>query len=194
VSYQQLQRACVDATTCNLAGALTAQQLQTLSTSGFSVSEYAALLTIFWAILTFLWWAVGFLIFWHRPDDWLALLAAFFLVIFGLTSTGNSTYALAFASPVLALPIALVYFLAYVSLVAFFLLFPNGRLIPRWMGLIFLLSIILGFFDYFPFPTSPFSEHWPTWLVYLPVYLVPLGAIIFSQIYRYRRVSTPLQR
>src|SRR5205085_12332653 len=126
---------------------------------------------------------VGFLIFWRRPDDWLALLAAFFLEIFGLTASGNTTYALAHASPVLALPIYLVYYLAYVSLLGFFLVFPNGRLIPRWMGLILLLSIILEFFNYFPSPTSPFGANWPGWLQLLMT-LVIYGTITYSQIYR----------
>ena len=195
VSYQLIQRGCGDPMTCNiLPGALTAKELHVLATSGFSVSAYAALLTIFWAILTSFWCAVGFLIFWRRSDDWLALLAAFFLVLFGINSSANTPYALALAYPALAVPASLVGFLGYVSLVVFFVLFPNGRLVPRWMGLILLLFIILAFFSNFPSPTAPFNEHWPDWLSFLLVYLVPLAAIIFSQIYRYKRVSTPLQR
>ena len=194
-SYQLIQRACGDPVACNtLTGALTAKELQALSTSGISVSAYAALLTIFWAILTSLWCAVGILIFWRKSDDWLALLAAFFLVILGINSSANVSYALALAYPALALPSSLVDFLGFVSLGAFFLLFPNGRIVPRWTGLILLFFIILIFLSTFPSPSSPFTEYWPAWLSTLLVYLIPLGAIIFSQIYRYRRVSTPLQR
>ena len=51
VSYQQMLRVCVDPVTCtNLAGALPARGLQALTSSGFSVSEYAAPVTIFFAI------------------------------------------------------------------------------------------------------------------------------------------------
>src|SRR6202043_598825 len=46
VYYQQVQRPCGDPATCGIAGILTAKELQTLSTSGFSVSAYAALFTI----------------------------------------------------------------------------------------------------------------------------------------------------
>ena len=157
VYYQQLQRACVDPACNNLTGALTAKGLQALSTSGFSVSGYAALFTIFFAIIAAIWCAVGFLIFWRRSDDWLALLAAFFLVIFTITPSGNPTYALALAYPVFALPFSLVSFLGQLSLFVFFLLFPNGRLVPRWMGLILLLVIINAFLNNFPSPTSPFE-------------------------------------
>jgi hypothetical protein len=194
VYYQQLQRVCDNPVCTNLAGALPAQGLQELASIGFSVSGYAALLTISVAIITAIWCAVGFLIFWRRSDDWLALLAAFFLVMFSITPSGsNPGFVLLFAYPVLALPISLVSFLGKVSISVFFLLFPNGRLVPRWMGLILLLVIILAFLNNFPSPTSPFTENLPAWLNMLDTLVLP-GAIIVSQIYRYRRVSTPLQR
>src|SRR6266567_2147344 len=194
VSYQHMLSVCVDPVTCtNLAGVLPAKGLQALTSSGFSVSEHAALLTIFFAITAAIWYAVGFLIFWRRSDDWLALLAAFVLVMFNVTSLGNTASALALAYPILALPLNLVDFLGQVSLSVFFLLFPNGRLVPRWMGLILLLSISYTFLTIFPSITSPFNAHWPAWLNWL-VILVVFGAIIYSQIYRYRRVSTPVQR
>ena len=191
--YQQLQRACVGAVTCNLDGALSVQGLQSLVSSGFSVTEYAALYTIFYALFAAISCGVGLLIFWRRSDDWLALLAAFFLVMTNITPTGsNTTYALALTYPVFALPFSLLSFLGWVSLFGFLLLFPNGRLIPRWMGLILLLVIIYEFFNSFPSPTSPFDTNWPGWL-YLLINGVIFVALIYSQIYRYRRVSTPVQ-
>jgi len=194
VYYQQLQRACVGPLLCNLPGALTAQDLQALPTIGISVNGYAALLTISLAIITAIWCAVGFLIFWRRSDDWLALLAAFFLVMFSITPAGNNPgFVLIFAYPFLALPVSLVSFLGQVSINVFFLFFPNGRLFPRWMGLILLLVIIDAFLNNFPSPESTFETNWPAWLKVLDT-LVLAGVIVYSQIYRYRRVSTPLQR
>src|SRR5947209_15422882 len=81
IYYQQLQRACVDFVTCNLVSSLTAQGLQALSRSGFSASEYATVLTLFFAINAAIWCGVGFFIFLRRSDDWVALLAAFVLVM-----------------------------------------------------------------------------------------------------------------
>ena len=194
VYYQQLQRACVGPLLCNLPGALTAQDLQALPTIGISVNGYAALLTISLAIITAIWCAVGFLIFWRRSDDWLALLAAFFLVMFSITPSGNNPgFVLIFAYPFLALPVSLVSFLGQVSINVFFLFFPNGRLFPRWMGLILLLVIIDAFLNNFPSPKSTFETNWPAWLKLLDT-LVLAGVIVYSQIYRYRRVFTPLQR
>ncbi len=193
VYYQQLQRACMNPATCYIAGTLPAKELQALFTMGFSAGGYAALLTIFYAITVSIWSGVGFLIFWRRSDDWLALLAAFFLVIEGITQSGGPAYALALVNPALTWSFSLVGFLGTVSLAVFFLFFPNGRLIPRWMGLILLLGILDAFFNNFPSPASSFNANWPGWL-YLLVSLVFYGGLIVSQIYRYRRVSTPIQR
>src|SRR6266480_1615602 len=111
VAYKQMQTVCVDPVTCNLSGALPPQVQQALPTIGLSLSGFAALVTIFFAITAAIWYGVGFLIFWRRSDDWLALLAAFFLVMFNITNSGNSASALALAYPILALPLSLVNFL-----------------------------------------------------------------------------------
>src|SRR5260370_13189638 len=82
VSYQQMLRVCVDPVTCNLSGALPVQVQQSLATIAFSVSGFAALVTLFYAINAAILYGVRFLIFLRRSDDWLALLAAFFLLLF----------------------------------------------------------------------------------------------------------------
>lgn len=144
--YQQLQRGCVDQLTCSISGALPVQVLHTI---GISSSAYAALLTIFFVLIEATCYGVGFLLFWRRSDDWLALLAAFSLVMFN----GG----LALPSPVLILPISLVSFLGNASITVFFLLFPHGRLVPRWTALILLLVIIYEFLNYLPSKGSPFD-------------------------------------
>jgi len=114
--------------------------------------------------------------------------------MFSITPAGNNPgFVILFAYPVLALPISLVDFLGQISIGVFFSFFPNGRIVPRWMGLVLLLYIINAFLNNFPSPTSTFEMNWPTWLNLLVALVFP-GAIVVSQIYRYRRVSTPLQR
>jgi hypothetical protein len=193
VYYAQIQRACVDPVTCNVAGALTAKGLQALTSIGFSASGYAALFTIFYALIAAIWCAVGFLIFWRRSDEWFALLTAFFLVMFNITYPGFSTSVLALVYPALDVPITFMSVLGLASLALFLVLFPNGRLVPRWMGLFLLLSIIGTVSTVIP-PDSRFnSNNLPWWLSGLLNVLVP-GAIIFSQVYRYRRVSNRVER
>jgi hypothetical protein len=159
--------------------------LKSLSTFGLSASAYATLLTIFFVVIAAIWYGVGFLIFWRRSDDWLALLTALFLIM----SNGG----LALPSPILTLPYSLMTFLGDISISVFFLLFPNGRFVPRWMVLILLLAMINSLLNDLPSKGAPFNQNWPGWL-YLLVTLTIYGATIYSQIYRYRHVSTPVQR
>ena len=181
--YQQIQEGCVDnITSCSIAGALPVQVLHSL---GFPASAYAAFLTCFFIIIQAIWYAVGFLLFWRRSDDWLALLASFALVMFNGPLT--------IFSPVLILPLSFQSFLGNVALLVLFLFFPSGRLAPRWMGLMLLLDIIFQFLNNLPSKGVPFDNNWPGWL-YLLINLVLFGTIIISQVYRYRRISTPLQR
>ena len=190
--YAQIQRACVDLVTCNLTGALTAKGLQELPALGLSVSGYAALLTIFFTLIVAIWSGIGFLIFWRRSDEWFALLTAFFLVMFNTTYPGFLISALALAYPALTVPITFLSGLGLASIVLFLVLFPNGRLVPRWMGLFLLLGMIGAVSTVLP-PTSRFnSNNLPWWLgLVTPVVYV---TIIFSQIYRYSRVSTRVER
>src|SRR5713226_4680516 len=125
VYYAQIQRACVDPVTCNVAGALTAKGLQALASIGFSASGYAALFTIFYALIAAIWSGIGFLIFWRRSDEWFALLTAFFLVMFNITYPGFSTSVLALVYPALDVPITFMSVLGLVSLALFLVLFPN---------------------------------------------------------------------
>jgi len=193
VYYKQLQTACVDAVTCNIFGALTAKGLQELPAIGFSVSGYATFVMIFFVIIVAIWSGIGFLIFWRRSDDWQALLVALFLVIFNATFPGSSMSVLAIIYPAFGLPIGFLSLLGQVAIVFFLVLFPNGRLVPRWMGLILLLAILQPISSVLP-PASPLNgNNWPGWLNGL-VSVITYGAIIFSQVYRYRRVSNPVER
>jgi hypothetical protein len=193
VYYALIQRACVDPVTCNVAGTLTAKGLQDLPAFGLSVSSYAALLTIFFTIIVAIWSGIGFLIFWRRSDEWFALLTALFLVMFNTTYPGFPISALALAYPALDVPITFLSVLGLVSLFLFLMLFPNGRLVPRWMGL-FLPFVIVGTISTVSPPGSPsHSNILPLWIPQL-LNAFFYGAIIFSQVYRYRRVSNRVER
>ena len=192
VYYTLIQKACVDLATCNLNGALNAKGLHDLSTFGLSVSAYAALLTIFFTIIAAIWGGIGFLIFWRRSDEWFALFLAFFLVIFNISYQGFPISALVLAYPALDVPIRFLSALGLASIVLFLVLFPNGRLVPRWMGLFLLFGLIGAVSSVLP-STSRFNSDNLLWLLGL-VNQVVFVAIIFSQIYRYRRVSTRVER
>lgn len=192
VYYAQIQKPCIDVATCNLTGALTSRGLQELHALGLTASSYATLLVFFFTIIVAIWSGIGFLIFWRRPNEWFALFSAFFLVMFNTTYPGFPITALTFAYPALNGPVTFLGALGLASIIAFLVLFPNGRLVPRWMGVFLVLGIFGSVSSIFP-ESIINSNNWPGWLATLtniPLYV----AVIFSQIYRYRRVSTPVER
>jgi hypothetical protein len=172
---------------------LNAQGFQQLPAFGLSAGSYAALLTIFFAIITAIWSGIGFLVFWRRSDEWFALLTAFLLVMFNTTYPGFPITALQLTFPALTVPITIAGVLALASLALFLMLFPNGHLVSRWMWP-FLLILLFGTISTALPPTSPFGSNiLPAWIPGL-LNILTFGAVIFSQIYRYLRVSTRIER
>ena len=149
-------------------------------------------------MLTFLsvcWFAVSLLIFWRRSDDWMALFVALFLVMLATNlspALSVFSYEVGFASP-LGVCLTLLHVLTWSSIAFFFALFPDGRFVPgwtRWLTVAYLIWQV-------PFclpSNAPFSIlHWPSLLV-ASLFLGLVSAFGFAQLYRYRRVSTTVQR
>src|SRR5262249_52387426 len=128
---------------------------------------------------------VSALIVWRPPDGRMALLVALMLVAFGPNFVAESLL----PRPSLwQLPLEGPDFLAVALLGLVFSLFPSGRFVPRWTRWI-LVVVLAGLLLHMFFPTVSL----PSLLVW---YLVlGEGAIlVVTQLYRYRRVSGPLER
>lgn len=189
VYYTFVQKACTGIVACNITGALNTKGLQELSSFGLSTGSYAILLIIFFIIQAAIWDGVGFLVFWRRSDEWFALVTAFFLVMFNTTYPGFPISALQLTFPAFTVPITFLSILALASLALFLMLFPNGRLVPRWTWPFLVLLIVSTISTVLP----PGSNTLPAWIPNL-LNILTFGAVIFSQIYRYLRVSTRVER
>jgi hypothetical protein len=190
----RLQVPCVGAVACSLNGALTSAQIQGLKVAGFSVAGYAAYTIALTIGIVLIWSVVGLIIFWRRSDDWLALLVALTLILFNTGAENNAPAALALSYPAWTVPVDVVALLTEVSIGLFFLLFPGGQFAPRWARWGIVLDLVLTAFSILPPADSPLNgNNWQ-----LPIYGVGFIGIylimIFSQIYRYRRVSNPVER
>lgn len=134
--------------------------------------------------------AVGALIFWRKSNDWMAYVVSLMLVLFGI-STLNSGWADQLASiyPIFTWPGRFLAFLGQVLLMLFLLLFPNGRVVPRWTRWLIpffaLVSAVQAFL-----PDSDFSQG----LAGNIAEIAGLGVGLYAQIYRYIRVSGTVER
>ncbi|HEX8035951.1 MAG TPA: hypothetical protein VF510_18995, partial [Ktedonobacterales bacterium] len=138
--------------------------------------------------------AIAVLLFWRRSRDPLALFISLALLVFGTVSFhyGSITRLVA-SSPGWQWPVATLQFLGAAAVGALAYVFPDGRFVPRWT-ILAVAAFALWNLPAYLWPYSPLSmTTWPavalfaTWAFFLGV----MGA---TQIYRYRRVSTSVQR
>jgi len=173
---------------------LSPDNLHALQALHISITTYA----VYWVVINLLfalvYFAVAALIFWRKPDDWMAWLASFSLVAFG-ASFPSIPSALAAVHPVWGLPVTLLGedVLGFPSLLVFFFLFPTGHFVPRWTRWVAVGFVALHVINAF-FPVSILNFLTGPGLLILLVQLVVFGSLVFSQVYRYRRVSTPVER
>jgi hypothetical protein len=167
--------------------------VRALQDVGLSVRSYALLNVAIDKVFELVWFAVGAIIFWRRSDDRMALLVSVFLVAFGtVTVDPSEANTLISSQPAWWLPVRGVQIVGEICSVLFFLLFPGGRFVPRWTRwLAIAFSAFLISRDLLPdlYARSPALDGVSEW-----VFLGFVLSLVWSQIYRYRRVSSEAQR
>jgi hypothetical protein len=193
--FAQLQIVC-GGSACML-GQLTPTSVLALHQVGLTVQSYALFSVALSVIFVFVWSTVAAIIVWRKSKDWMALLVAILLVTTGVSGQSlplilHPTPAiLASSSPWLVPTLVVIFLQAFLFLLAF-LLFPDGRFVPRWMRWFLVPGIALAVGEVFFLLQAPFSQ----WL-YPLIFVVFVGTTIpglLAQLYRYRYVSTPIQR
>jgi hypothetical protein len=184
----QLQTTC-GGTACEYQQ-LTTGQVETLAGMGLSLGGYAAFTVALLFAGLAVCWGVSALIIWRRPDERIALLVALMLLTFG--PLGVATALPTGSSPWLA-PHSYLLFLALVLLALVFLLFPSGRFVPRWTRWA-LVALLVAMVPALFLPTAPLLPYTPSSQL---GWLVAVGEMAFLagvQLYRYRRVSSAIER
>jgi hypothetical protein len=185
----QLQTICTGGS-CN-SGQLSPDALTTLQHLGLSLGEYIAFNVALILIAALVSYAVALLLFLRRSDDWMALLVALMLVEFVPGSITNTFVLSHWVGPAFAsILTSILGQLSLFSLVLVFYLFPNGRFVPRWTRWVMMVFIGVSL-PFIIFPST--SAIWLN-VVANVLYLGALISLVIAQIYRYRRVSSPLQR
>jgi len=130
--------------------------------------------------------AVGILLFVRRSDDWMALLLSMMLVLFaveGVTNLGPAQPFIAFLYSLVSLVFLLLPFI-----------FPNGRFVPGWLRWpllpLLLLGVAIGLAGSLSIPLDDQLYGVTLLVVYGTWFLLA----IYSVVYRYRRVSSPVER
>jgi hypothetical protein len=195
-SFEHYQSVCTAASEVCAERAVdqaTPEGMRALGDIGLSLRSYALLNVVVDKVFQLVWFALGALIFWRRSDDWMALLVSVFLLSFGPVAVDpTAAYTLISSQPAWWLPVRIVDIVGNVSPVLFFFLFPSGRFVPHWTRWLAVALIVNDVPDVL-FPQL--SSRSPS--LETVSYLVFLGGVVsmvWSQIYRFRRVSSPAQR
>jgi hypothetical protein len=126
------------------------------------------------------------LVFLRRSNDWLVILVAFAMIAFAsylLAPVGFGTAKL----NVLFINY-LIYMAGMASMIIVFLIFPSGHFEPHWTRWASILLVVPVVLDFLNLQTI----HNPLLDFFLWIGFLALGA--FSQLYRYLRISSPVER
>jgi len=182
--YTQTQSICTgDA--CN-GIQVSPEQARSLAAHGISLTSYAWYSVLVTILSTLIWFSVGWLIFWHKSEYWIALLVA----IQAVTQGATTSIAALGSFPVLQYLSIWLLFLNQVLLFMVFALFPTGRFVPKWTRWLVLIWVAYTIVD-FHFPLQQVS--WYPVFSFL-FFIGFMGILVIAQIYRYHSVSTPAQR
>ncbi len=153
---------------------------QAFANQGVAVVTFAWTTLVIYVLLVLVSSVLAGILFWRRSQEWMVLLVAYFLVAYPISNLGEATAANPYATPI---ALILVSIPAITVFYAIFLLFPSGRFVPSWSWLL-LVAWVVAITSGSIWPNSP----------YVLAYPICYGGAIGCQIYRYRRVSSALQR
>jgi hypothetical protein len=157
-----------------------------LSASGFSAGFYIgwALLRDSLGLVFFL--AIGLIIFWQRGREGIGWYTSLILVLFGLvfgSLIGAPDYGEwnKWVDFLIGLP--------WLGFYIFFYIFPDGRFVPAWTRY---TAILVGLLIIYVSLSSLTDQTPGPWIGLFIV--LTFGVSLVAQVYRYRSISTPLQR
>jgi hypothetical protein len=188
VYIAQLQTICTGTACVQLQ--LYPDQAGALQGIGLSPDAYVAYMVALTLASVTLCLVISTLIVWRRSHDRMAMLVALMLLTLGPIQTTNTL--LMIPSP-WQVPMACLFFLALGLLVLVFSLFPDGRFVPgftRWTLVVFLVGQVPFTF----FPDAPVTRNTQVSLLGYLTLLGEFATLALVQFYRYRRVSSPMQR
>jgi hypothetical protein len=177
-----------------------AQQLYAapLFAAGLSSGAYAAVCTFLDLALTLTFMVIGVIIFWRKSDDWMALLTSLTCMVFPTLFVPSLVF-LVQAQPAWSIPVALLRAIGQAtSLIVPYYLFPNGQWVPRvtrWLAKLWIACTVVWFLS----PAAPFNNIYVGTYLRTPrlsylTYLAFYATGVLAQVYRYRRIATPLER
>jgi hypothetical protein len=178
-------------------GQLSTQEAARLEQLGFP-SHFYAWYELFWTVAPVLvFGTVASIIVWRKSNDWVALLVGLTLWVLACMAP-PAMASLVDKDPMWRVPVAVVQSVGLALIFYLFCVFPNGHFAPRtmrWLAVIWTTYVVTRVFV--PALDQPFylsGVQTAADLVVLLWMSAWFAAGLAAQLYRYRYVSTPMER
>jgi hypothetical protein len=171
---------------------------QAAAERGVSPASYALYRGAFQAAAALIPAALALVILWRARRHWFAWFTAFTILFLGVSNLSDGIS----IARLIPFEVLGANDLFWFLILLFILLFPNGQLVPRWAGRLAVALVAYHAFIQFGTvaayvaPEFAARAHLPTWGQPAFVWPVLLNflVVLACQIYRYRRVSGPVER
>lgn len=175
---------------CEGTGQLLPIDVQQLHELGLSVDFYAIYSIGVMTLSAVGYWLVAAFLFWRKSDDRMALLAAVSLALFPIVFNDGLISRLTppwwFLAHILSV---LGFFFSFL----FWYMFPSGHFVPSFARWMLIVGLVYWALDAL-FPSAAFNPFARFPLLNSLVLLTLIVGAVAAQIYRYRTVSSPVQR
>jgi hypothetical protein len=178
VAFRQLRIACADI--CP-SGQLTTAQAHSLHQLGIPLGAFSTFELSVTILTSLVWFGIAGVVFWRRSDNLVPLLVAVQLVTQGASDGAN---ALTGNDSTWQNPAAVLIVLNSILFLVFLALFPSGRFAPRWIGWLLIPASVATAATLLPGAPQALQL----------VAIVMIFVLFAAQFYRYRAVSTSIQR
>jgi hypothetical protein len=175
---------------------LPSAQIQELADMGLSLRFYATFRFLLQLPIPIIWGSLAILIFWQKSRERSALILSAVMLGIGTAISIPTWQAFAAAYPAWVWIVPLAALVGNLCINSFFLVFPTGRFVPRWtLGLAIAWSVynILNSYQ-FALPAFWIAVGKDLEWVFPLFIITSLAGIFLPPVYRYRRISTPIER
>jgi len=157
------------------------------------IAIFSALASLFAALLSIVLATLLFLKMFKEPA---AAALAFYLMAYAIIMAGPLEYWSSYWFDTVNFANTFQAILMATPTIALFALFPNGRFVPSWMRWVLLLSIPWSISLFFMGPATGdrVSEQGLLYAFVAVLFVAFISLGIYAQFYRYRRISTPVER
>jgi tRNA A-37 threonylcarbamoyl transferase component Bud32 len=138
------------------------------------------------------------IIFRNKSDNFMHLFAALFLVTFSVSANIFLTYLPDFTDYArqhyLELGFIVFNSLGWFLFFLFLYIFPTGRIEPRWSAIGMVIAFVFSLLWVFPSDSPIHPNNWTSVPLLFFVMLLVFGLPVVTQVYRYRKLYSPIER